>query len=121
MIQRKMNTVFIPVVNLKDSVDWYAKVLGFEIDPVQYNEIEELPVYTFQMGETSLTLEEEKGFTPPASNVPICNFQTTQIEKVREDFHEKKVTIESRIITFPNFSYFNFRDVNGNLLMICTG
>jgi catechol 2,3-dioxygenase-like lactoylglutathione lyase family enzyme len=60
MIQRKMNTVFIPVVNLKDSVDWYAKVLGFEIDPVQYNEIEELPVYTFQMGETSLTLEEEK-------------------------------------------------------------
>jgi catechol 2,3-dioxygenase-like lactoylglutathione lyase family enzyme len=121
MIQRKMNTVFIPVVNLKDSVDWYEKVLGFEIDPVQYSEIEDLPVYTFPMGETSLTLEEEKGFTPPASNVPICNFHTTQIEKVREDFHEKKVTFESGIITFPDFSYFNFRDVNGNLLMICTG
>ncbi|MGD6956084.1 VOC family protein [Rossellomorea aquimaris] len=121
MIHRKLNTVFIPVADLKESVDWYERVMGFEIDPVQYNEIEDIPVYTFQMGETSLTLEEEKGFTPPASNVPICNFQTTQIEKVREDFHEKKVTIESRIITFPNFSYFNFRDVNGNLLMICTG
>lgn len=121
MIHRKLNTVFIPVADLKESVDWYERVMGFEIDPVQYNEIEELPVYTFQMGETSLTLEEEKEFTPPASNVPICNFHTTQIEIVREDFQEKEVTIESEIITFPDFSYFNFRDINGNLLMICTG
>ncbi|MGM0854259.1 MAG: VOC family protein [Bacillota bacterium] len=81
MIQRKLNTVFIPVANLKESVDWYEKVLGFEIDPMQYKEIEELPVYTFQMGETSLTLEEDKGFTPPSSNVPICNFHTPQMEK----------------------------------------
>ncbi|KAA0562550.1 VOC family protein [Bacillus sp. CH30_1T] len=103
MIHRKLNTVFIPVADLKESVDWYAKVLGFEIDPVQYNEIEDIPVYTFQMGETSLTLKEEKGFTPPASNVPICNFQTTQIEKVREDFHEKKVQLNPGSSRFPIF------------------
>ncbi|UII58577.1 VOC family protein (plasmid) [Cytobacillus spongiae] len=121
MIERKLNTVFIPVANLKESVDWYGEVLGFEKDPEQYQYIDKLPVYTFQMGETSLTLEEEKGYTSSASSVPLCNFHTGQIEEVRKSFQEKGVRIESELTTFVDFSYFNFRDINGNLLMICTG
>ncbi|WP_064091270.1 VOC family protein [Rossellomorea aquimaris] len=121
MIERKLNTVFIPVANLKESVNWYQSILGFEVDEEQYKEIEQLPVYTFQMGETSLTLEVESDFTPSPSKIPICNIHTNQIEKVRDSFLSKKVVIESDIISFPDFSYFNFRDVNGNLLMICTG
>lgn len=116
-----MNTVFIPVSDLKESVDWYERVLGFEIDPLQYHQIAKLPVYTFQMGETSLTLEEDRGFIPSSTKVPICNFHTTEIEKAKRELEENRVRIVSEIVTFPDFSYFNFNDINGNLLMICTG
>ncbi|WP_171050749.1 hypothetical protein [Bacillus sp. BHET2] len=34
---------------------------------------------------------------------------------------ENQVMIVSEIVTFPDFSYSNFNDINGNLLMICTG
>ncbi|MCA1054463.1 VOC family protein [Rossellomorea aquimaris] len=117
----KINTVFIPVADLKESVDWYGDVLGLTIDPEQYHSINTLPVYTFAMGETSLTLEKEDGFTPSPSTVPICNIHTEDIEKVYDDFSKEGVQIQSNIITFPEFSYFNFRDLNGNLLMMCTG
>jgi predicted enzyme related to lactoylglutathione lyase len=121
MIVTKINTVFIPVADLRNSVEWYSENLGFRLDPEQYREIDHLPVYTFPMGETSLTLEAEESFMPSTSTVPICNFHTAEIGKVREDFLSRGISIESDIITFPDFSYFNFRDLNGNLLMICTG
>jgi catechol 2,3-dioxygenase-like lactoylglutathione lyase family enzyme len=121
MIVKKINTVFIPVADLRKSVEWYAENLGFRLDQDQYREIDQLPVYTFPMGETSLTLEAEESFMPSTSTVPICNIHTVEIDKVREDFLSKGVIIESDIISFPDFSYFNFRDLNGNLLMICTG
>ncbi|WP_175991359.1 VOC family protein [Bacillus sp. Marseille-Q1617] len=121
MIVNKINTVFIPVADLRKSVDWYGQTLGLRIDQQQYREIDDLPVYTFSMGDTSLTLEREESFIPSPSTVPICNIHTADIEKVREDFLSSGVAVESEIITFPDFSYFNFRDLNGNLLMICTG
>ncbi|MGR3764652.1 VOC family protein [Rossellomorea sp. NS-SX7] len=121
MIVNKINTVFIPVADLRKSVDWYRQILGLEVDQEQYREIDGLPVYTFSMGETSLTLEKEESYIPSASTVPICNIHTTEIDRVREDFLSRGVVVESEIVTFPDFSYFNFRDLNGNLLMICTG
>jgi predicted enzyme related to lactoylglutathione lyase len=122
MILNRIPTVFVPVANLRESVEWYSKILGVDIDHVQWEQIESLPVYTFSLEGSSLTLDANivKGKAIQPSPYPICNIACENIHEVWNHFEREGVELPDKIIYFPDLAYFNFKDINGNTLMMCS-
>ncbi|WP_083954085.1 VOC family protein [Virgibacillus siamensis] len=120
-IKNKMNTVFVHVSDLKNSVRWYSRLLNEQVD---LSEVKE-PVHNMTLNQyTGLTLDagptgEKKEIVP--SEYPLFNFHTEDIEKAYVFVKELGYPIESEIIRFDDFSYFNVSDPDGNIIMICTG
>lgn len=96
--------------------------MGIEVSVGKYSG----PIYTFDMGSgrPGLTLDnhcfdEDYEFIP--SNQPLFNLSCTDIDKAYEFVkNELDAEIVTEIETFPDLSYFNFRDPDGNIIMICT-
>ncbi|MDM5335818.1 VOC family protein [Fictibacillus enclensis] len=124
IIKSKINTVFIHVTDLKRAVDWYADTLGFSVDQEEYKALNDLPVYTFQMGETSLSLDAHKfddSFVFKPAPHPVCNIHCEDIYKAHEMLKDKKVEILSDVIDLGDLAFFNIKDMDGNVLMMCNG
>ncbi|WP_409251018.1 VOC family protein [Bacillus sp. SCS-153A] len=122
MILNKIPTVFIPVVDLKKSVKWYSEVFGFNLDFEQWEQIDSLPVYTFAMDSSYLTLDANiaaQGEFKP-SKYPLCNIACQSISEVWDRFGQLGVERIDKITSFPNLSFFNFKDPDGNVLMMCS-
>lgn len=73
---------------------------------------------------TGLTLDAgpsdvSKRLTP--SKHPLFNFQTDDIKNSYDFIKELGYQIETEIIEFDDFSYFNISDPDGNIIMICNG
>jgi len=117
----KMNTVFIHVSNLKSSVKWYSELLSQEY---KMSEVKD-PVYNLKIdGETGLTLDAGPEGTEKqiaASSHPIFNFHTEDIKEAYEFVKGMDYTIESPITSFDDFSFFTIKDLDGHVVMICTG
>ncbi|RLL41308.1 VOC family protein [Oceanobacillus piezotolerans] len=119
-IQNRMNTVFVHVKNLKDSVKWYTNLLG-----QQYVESEvSLPVYNIQINHhTGLTLDagptSGKKVTP--QEYPLFNFHTDDIKAAYHYVQTLNYDITSEITEFDDFSFFTIGDPDGHQIMICTG
>ncbi|MFC4409091.1 VOC family protein [Chungangia koreensis] len=120
-ISNQINTIFVHVSDLKNSVEWYSKLLGQEFDL----SIVSRPVYNMTINDhTGLTLDagpegERKEFTPIP--YPLFNFHTNEIDQAYEYMGEMDFSIESEIVRFEDFSYFIISDPDGNQIMICTG
>ena len=120
-IKNKINTIFIHVTDLEESVKWYGQLLGQEVDLANVSR----PVYNFIMDQyTGLTLDAgPPGKTKeivPASH-PLFNFHTDDISRAYEFIHELGYQIESAIVEFDDFAFFNISDPDGNIIMICNG
>ena len=120
-IENRIDTIFIHVRDLKKSVHWYSKLLGIEADE---NDIRS-PIYTFDMGagRPGLTLDDhslDSDYDFEPSNQPLFIFSAEDISLAHK--HVKEIGAEgiSEIITFPDLSEFTFRDMDGNILMVCT-
>lgn len=117
----KMNTVFIHVSNLKSSVKWYSELLSQEY---KMSEVKD-PVHNLKIdGETGLTLDAGPEGTEKqiaASSHPIFNFHTEDIKEAYEFVKGMDYTIESPITSFDDFSFFTIKDLDGHVVMICTG
>ena len=119
-IVNKVNYVFIHVKDLKKSVNWYCKLLGITIDSSQI----ESPVFNIPVtGTTGLTLDDHT-FDPnfkfePSKNV-LFNFYTEDIDAAYNFMKKNNITIVKEIERIGEFAYFNFEDLDGNVLMICT-
>lgn len=118
-IKSKVNNVFIHVSNLQKSAEWYCNLLGV---PCLTNQIKS-PVYNVPVtGETGLTLDDHT-FDPqfqfqPSGNV-LFNFYTADIDEAYAYIKQKNITIVKEIERLGDFAYFNFEDLDGNILMIC--
>jgi predicted enzyme related to lactoylglutathione lyase len=120
-ILNQINTVFVHVSNLKESVRWYSELLGqaYDLDQV------EDPVYNLAINHfTGLTLDAgPEGVTKGAGqrNHPLFNFHTENIEVAYSYVEQLNYEIVSDIIRFDDFSFFIIQDPDGNRVMICTG
>lgn len=121
-IYNRVDTIFIHVSNLKESVRWYSKLFGME-----FNEQGDYqgPIYTLHMGKNrpGLTLDnhcfdEDYQFVP--SNQPLFNVSTDDIDAAYD--HAKQLGVESvtEITRFPDLSEFYVKDPDGNILMVCS-
>ncbi len=119
-ILNQINTVFVHVSNLKESVRWYAELLGqpYDLEMVQD------PVYNMAINHfTGLTLDAgpEGVKKESANNHPLFNFHTDNIEEAYSYVEQLKYEIVSEITRFHDFSFFVIQDPDGNRVMICTG
>lgn len=115
----KVNNVFIHVSNLEKSSEWYSDLLGL---PFNKDNVES-PVYNIPItSETGLTLDDHT-FDPefklnPSDHV-LFNFFVPNIDEAYEFVKSKGITIVREIERIGDFAYFNFKDLDGNVLMIC--
>ncbi|EDL66093.1 VOC family protein [Bacillus sp. SG-1] len=95
-------------------------ILGF-VEDTPENPIPK-DVYTFDMDSSYLTLDSNivnQGEFEP-SKYPICNIACTNIQEVWDRFGQLGIDRIEQITRFPNLSYFNFKDPDGNVLMMCS-
>lgn len=120
-LSERIDTVFLPVIDLDDSIEWYTDVLGFDLrwraDDGSYAAIE--------IGETPLTLFEHDGaplsIASPDSTGDeheLLNFYTADIESVHERLRERDLD-PAPITDFPGIRTFRFSDPSGNCLAFC--
>ena len=118
-LARKVNAVFIHVSDLKKSAEWYSTLLGV---PFNRDEVEP-PVYNIPVNnQTGLTLDDhsfDPGFSLRPSNHVLFNFHTDDIDEAYRFVKSMGAEITREIERIGNFAYFNFRDPDGNVLMIC--
>lgn len=117
----KINNVFIHVSNLEKSVEWYSKLLGV---PFNKDNISS-PVYNIPItGETGLTLDDhsfDPSFRLNPSNHVLFNFFAKDVDEAYKFIKNEGIPIVREIERIGDFAYFNFQDLDGNVLMICNG
>lgn len=118
-VKNKMNGVFIHVTNLKASVEWYGNLLGLDIDLGKVAS----PVYNIPIeGSTSLTLDDhtfDPGFKHNISPSPIFNFYAPDITEAYQYIREKEIEIVRETEWVEDTAWFNIKDPDGNVIMIC--
>ncbi|HEO8418886.1 VOC family protein [Niallia sp. FSL W8-0635] len=118
-IDCKVNNVFIHVSNLKKAAAWYSELLGL---PFNKDKVES-PVYNIPVpSETGITLDDhtfDPDFQLKPSDHVLFNFSVQDIDEAYEFVQSKGITIVREIERISDFAYFNFKDLDGNVLMIC--
>ncbi|OCA90354.1 hypothetical protein A8F94_00165 [Bacillus sp. FJAT-27225] len=115
----KVNNVFIHVSDLERSAEWYSNLLGipFNLDNVAS------PVYNIPVtGETGLTLDDhtfDPSFKLKPSDHVLFNFFVKDIDVAYKFIKSKGIIVVKEIERIGDFAYFNFEDLDGNVLMIC--
>ncbi|MFD1206027.1 MULTISPECIES: VOC family protein [Sporosarcina] len=118
-IKNQMNGVFIHVSDLKASAQWYSDLLGLDLD------IEKVvsPVYNLPIiGTTSLTLDDhtfDLHFKHTVSPSPIFNLYAPEIEQAYQYVKDKGIQIVREIEWVEETAWFNIKDIDGNVVMIC--
>ncbi|KHE68064.1 VOC family protein [Halobacillus sp. BBL2006] len=119
-IKNQLNTVFVPVSDLKQSVKWYCQLLGQEYDEHNIK----LPIYNMEINDyTGLLLDAgpigNKIVIP--SPHPLFNFHTDDIRSAYEFVNHNDFKVESEIINYDDLAFFHLKDPDGNIIMVCNG
>lgn len=111
-ILNQIGTVFIPVSNIEHARDWYCDILGLQAD----GEILFGHIYVIPMDGTGIVLDSKIFSEENILKTPLFHFNTDNIEEAYKFLKKKKVNL---ITDIEHNHYFNFRDPDGNHLMIC--
>lgn len=111
-ILNEIGTVFIPVRNIETARDWYCDILGMSTE----GEIQFGHIYVILMKGTNLVLDSKIFSETNISNVPLFHFNSENIKEAYQYMISKNVEILTEI---NHGHYFNFKDPDGNTLMIC--
>ncbi|NMO14388.1 VOC family protein [Pyxidicoccus fallax] len=109
---KRVDTVFIPVRDLKDAIGWYTWALGFTLRWQSGN------YAALNAGETAVTLHQPEGEHRPFGDHAPLNFYASDIEAAHRKLKEAGATVES-IQTMPGIRFFDFKDPDGNRLGVC--
>lgn len=111
-ILNQIGTVFIPVSDIEKARDWYCDLLGLPNDgAILFGHL-----YVIPMNGTGIVLDSQIYFKEGVFQVPAFHLNTNDIEEAYEYMKSKNIEIVTGI---ENDQWFNFRDPDGNLLMIC--
>lgn len=118
-IKNQMNGVFVHVTDLKASVQWYSDLLGLDIDLEKVaSPVCNIPVN----GTTSLTLDDhifDPAFKHYVSPNPIFNLYAPDIEEAHQYITGKGIEIVRETEWVEDTAWFNIKDPDGNVVMIC--
>lgn len=118
-IQNQMNGVFVHVSNLKASAKWYSDLVGIEWNgDTIFSPVFNLPI----SGTTSLTLDDhsfDPHFQPVISPNPLFNLYAPNIEEAYQYVGSKGIVVVREIEWVGETAWFNIKDPDGNVVMIC--
>lgn len=116
-IQPTIDSVFLWVRNLEDAVQRYAKLLGIGVR--EQDRYGHLHMFRLDNG-TSLILDSNgmEGVSVPERGPVLVKLGTYDIHRAAEEVKALGFEIVYGIERLPMVSYFNMRDVDGNILMI---
>lgn len=114
-IEAKTGQIFVPVTDMARAIAWYSHLFGLPAGtPSHGGTIYDVPL----RGETGLTLDSTR---PAVTNSaqPLCFFWTADIQAALHFLRAGGVTTIGEIADVGNVSILLFRDIDGNLPMIC--
>lgn len=111
-ILNQISGVFIPVSNIEKARDWYCDILGVPAD----GEILFGHIYVLPMNGPSIILDSKIFGIEKIYQVPAFQFNTNDIHEAYEFMRTKNVELTTGI---EHDHWFNFKDPDGNLLMVC--
>lgn len=113
-VKNKVKAVFIPVSDIEKARDWYCRLLDLPVDgEIYFGHIHVLPM----QGDTNIVLDSKIYSSDNVFKVPMVQLQADNIEESYE--YMKSLNIE--IVTgIENGHWFNIKDPDGNIIMICS-
>lgn len=111
-ILNQIGTVFIPVSNIEEARNWYCDILGLPID----GEILFGHLYVLPMNGTGIVLDSKIYSEDNIFKTPLFHLNTNNIEQAYEYMNGKNVELTTEI---EHNHWFNFKDLDGNILMVC--
>ncbi|MBO0992459.1 VOC family protein [Bacillus sp. SD088] len=111
-ILTEIGTVFIPVSNIDKARDWYCDILGLTVEgDIQFGHL-----YVIPMNGTGIVLDSKIYAKDKVFKTPVFHFNTEDIEEAFQFMKNKGVNL---ITNIEHGHYFNFKDPDGNILMVC--
>ncbi|QOR67845.1 VOC family protein [Cytobacillus suaedae] len=111
-VQRKVGAIFIPVKDIEFARNWYSKLLGIVPD----GEIIGGHLYVIPIeGGTNIVLDSKIYSKRVIRDEPLFHFNTENIEEAYQFMREKGIHIIGDI---EHGHYFNFKDPDGNVMMV---
>ena len=112
-IKNQIKCVFIPVSNIYKARDWYCKILQLPSD----GEIIFEHLFVLSMQGTAGVVLDSKIYAPDkVFKMPVIQFSSDNIEHSFNYLRENGVEL---ITDIENGHWFNFKDPDGNILMVC--
>ncbi|WP_100406975.1 VOC family protein [Bacillus solitudinis] len=111
-ILNQIGTIFIPVSNVEAARDWYCDILGLPAD----GEILFGHLYVVPMIGTGIVLDSKIYSENNIFRAPAFHLNTDNIEQAYEYMKGKNVELTTEI---EHNHWFNFKDPDGNQLMVC--
>ncbi|MEB2298643.1 VOC family protein [Lysinibacillus xylanilyticus] len=116
-IKNQIGGVFIPVRNLEKAKEWYRNILGLESGEEYFGHIFVAPME----GTAGLILDAMPKWRK--ENGDISTYQVPSIQFLTDDiqaaYQFMKVNNVELVTEIQDNFYFVFKDLDGNLLMIC--
>ncbi|MYL32341.1 VOC family protein [Pontibacillus yanchengensis] len=111
-IHSEIGTVFISVSNIEKARDWYCDILGILADgDIQFGHL-----YVIPMKGTGIVLDSKIYSEENVFNRPAFHLNTSNIQESYQFMKGKNVEILTDI---QHDHFFNFKDPDGNRLMVC--
>jgi catechol 2,3-dioxygenase-like lactoylglutathione lyase family enzyme len=110
-ITPEIGTVFVPVSDVAKARDWYCSLLGVPAD----GDILFGHLYVLPMRGAGLVLDSKIYSADAVFRVPAFHLNTADIEAA----HVHLQGAGSEVTEIRDGQWFNFKDPDGNVLMIC--
>jgi hypothetical protein len=111
-ILNQVGTIFIPVSNIEKARNWYCDIVGLPKD----GEILFEHLYVLPMNGTNIVLDSKIFSKDAVYKVPAFHFNTNNINEAYTYMKMKNVDLITEI---EHNHWFNFKDPDGNVLMVC--
>jgi predicted enzyme related to lactoylglutathione lyase len=114
-ILNRIPNVFIHVKDMPKAVAWYSKILGLPSQPTSH----EGTIYDVPMeGGSGLILDANKHLKGDFDR-PLMMFATPDIQAARQFLRQQGVEVVNDIQDAGSVLFFDFKDPDGNVLMVC--
>ncbi|NBI27581.1 VOC family protein [Chengkuizengella marina] len=114
-IKNHVGAVFIHVSDMQRAIRFYSKLLGLPVKETAH----EGNIYDLvTIGGAGIILDGHRKDVPNQSDKPILFFDTDNIHASYEHVKSLSIEITSEIEVHENISFFTFKDLDGNVLMV---
>jgi predicted enzyme related to lactoylglutathione lyase len=122
-VKNQIGGIFVPVRDVTKARDWYRGLLGLPADDASLDG-QHLSVIPLE-GDRHLILDEmpmwggDKPDGPPTYRTPAFMFDTDDVHAAHTHVRAYGADVVTDVQEFDDQGWFAFRDLDGNLLMVC--